>query len=318
MEPHATHWVDRLDPIAIHIHGNFGVRYYGLAYLLAFAAGYLMLRLFHRAGRSPLDAKMMGSTVFVLTLGVMIGGRLGYMILYSWPEFIRNPLIVFKIWEGGMSSHGGFIGVAIALWWVSRKCRIRFLLLSDLLCPIAPLGLLLGRIANYINGELWGRVSDVPWAVIFPHSAPPGTPIGLIAPRHPSQLYEAFLEGALLLAYSQWRFWRTGASRTPGRLSGEFLILYAVVRVIGEQFREPDASLILGMSRGIFYSLFMVLVGLTLVVWSSRGSAEKRNGNTASSPSTKPAKANPTTSSWPVRKQETESVGMPAIKAVIK
>lgn len=118
------------------------------------------------------------------------------------------------------------------MYWVFIKQRISFLALADLLCPIAPIGLCLGRVANFINGELWGRVSHVPWAVIFPRSAAPGTPVDLIAPRHPSQLYEALLEGALLLAYSQWRFWRTGAARSPGRLSGEFLILYAVVRVV--------------------------------------------------------------------------------------
>ena len=172
-----------------------------------------------------------------------------------------------------MSSHGGFIGVIVALWWVSRKSSVRFLVLSDLLCTIAPIGLLLGRVANFINGELWGRVSYVPWAVIFPQSAEPGTPVALIAPRHPSQLYEAVLEGAFLLAYSQWRFRRTKAACTPGRLSGEFLLLYAVVRIIGEQFREPDAGLILGMSRGVFYSLFVLVLGALLVARSHRTSA---------------------------------------------
>ena len=275
METNTLHWVHNMDPIAIHIFGDFGIRYYGLAYLLAFVAGYFMLRQFHRAGRSLLDARAADNAVFALILGVMIGARLGYMILYAWPELLHRPMSLFRVWEGGMSSHGGFIGVAFALWWLSRKQRISFLSLGDLLCPIAPIGLLLGRIANFINGELWGRVSHVSWAVVFAQSAAPGTPIEMIAPRHPSQLYEAFLEGALLLAYSQWRFWRTGASRNPGRLSGEFLILYAVVRVIGEQFREPDAGLILGMSRGVFYSLFMVAVGATLVVLSHRKPSER-------------------------------------------
>jgi len=273
LEPHGTHWVDNLDPVAIHLHGDFGIRYYGIAYLLAFVISYLMLRLFYKAGRSPLDPGKLESALTALVLGVMIGGRLGYEILYDWPGLIHNPLVVFKIWEGGMASHGGFIGVAVALWWISRKYKIPFLTLGDLLCPIVPLGLFLGRLANFINGELWGHVSHVAWAVIFPKSAPPGTPMALIAPRHPSQLYEAFLEGIVLLIYSQWRFWRTGAIQTPGRLSGEFLVLYALVRILGEQFREPDASLILGLSRGIFYSLFMIFIGVAIVIWSRHRTA---------------------------------------------
>jgi phosphatidylglycerol:prolipoprotein diacylglycerol transferase len=136
--------------------------------------------------------------------------------------------------------------------------------------PTVPPGLFLGRVANFINGELWGKPSEVPWAVIFPQSAPPGTPLALIPPRHPSQLYEAFLEGIVLLIYTQWRFRRTAALATPGRLSGEFLVLYALVRILGEQFREPDASPILGLSRGIFYSLFMIAIGLGAIVYSGR------------------------------------------------
>ena len=128
-----------------------------------------------------------------------------------------------------------------------------------------PVGLLLGRLANFINGELWGKVSSLPWAVIFPLSEPDGTPMPYIAPRHPSQIYEALLEGALLLAYMQWRLWKTRALERPGRLSGEFLLLYAISRIVGEQFREPDATLIFGMSRGVFYSLFIVAGGLFLI-----------------------------------------------------
>lgn len=154
------------------------------------------------------------------------------------------------------------------MWWFARRHGIRFLHLADLIVTVAPLGLMLGRIANFINGELWGKISTVPWAVIFPDSAPYGTPIEAIPPRHPSQLYEAALEGALLLAFMQWRFWRTSAIRQPGRLAGEFLIAYAVARMIGEIFREPDAGIspILGLSRGTFYSLFLIAAGLFLVL----------------------------------------------------
>jgi phosphatidylglycerol:prolipoprotein diacylglycerol transferase len=150
--------------------------------------------------------------------------------------------------------------------WFARSQRIRLPHLSDLVASTAPAGLLFGRIANFINGELWGKKTDVPWAVIFPRSEAPGTPIEFIAPRHPSQLYEAALEGALLLIFMQLRFWRTDVVRTrPGRLSGEFLMAYAAARIIGEIFREPDASLIFGLSRGTFYSLFLLAIGA--LIW---------------------------------------------------
>ena len=172
-----------------------------------------------------------------------------------------------------MASHGGMLGVAVALVWFSRSMKIRFPHLADLITSVAPAGLLFGRIANFINGELWGKVTDVPWAVIFPHSADPGTPLDQIAPRHPSQLYEAALEGALLLAFMQWRFWRSDVvQKKPGRLTGEFLIAYAAVRIIGEFFREPDidVSRPFGLSRGTFYSLFLIAGSLVLILRPSR------------------------------------------------
>lgn len=266
MSSNTTHyWVNNIDPVLVHIYGDFGIRYYGLAYILAFVASAYMLKLFHYVGKSQLDSKAVHSSMFALILGVMIGGRLGYMIFYDWNDFILNPLVLFKIWQGGMSSHGGFIGVAVALLWISRQQHTSFLRLSDLLGPIVPIGLFLGRIANFVNGELWGKVSLVSWAVIFPKSAAIGVSVDSIAPRHPSQLYEAALEGLVLFICIQLRFWCSSAQKTPGRLSSEFLVLYGILRIIGEQFREPDAALILGMSRGTFYSLFIILVGLFLV-----------------------------------------------------
>jgi len=267
MENHAQYWVNQLDPVMIHIYGNFGIRYYGLAYLLAFVIGILLLRWYYRAGKSPLDPQQIESAIFALILGVMLGGRLGDVILYDGADFLLDPWMVFRVWDGGMASHGGFVGVALALVWISHKFKLSFLRLSDLLCTIVPPGLLLGRFANFINGELWGKVTTVSWAVIFPRSAPPNTPFALIAPRHPSQLYEAALEGVVLLVYTQWRLWRTDAQKTPGRLSGEFLALYAVVRIVGEQFREPDAGLIFGLSRGIFFSLFLLLAGILVLIY---------------------------------------------------
>ena len=275
MQHSAHYWVNRLDPVMIHIYGDFGIRYYGMAYLLAFVAGYLLLRWYHRTGKSPLNPPRIETAMFALILGVMLGGRLGYVVLYAWPEFIHDPWMLFRIWDGGMASHGGFIGVALALAWLSLKFKQPVLLLGDLLSSIVPAGLFLGRIANFINGELWGKVTAVPWAVIFPKSALPGTPLALVTPRHPSQLYEALLEGALLLAYTQWRLWRTDALKTPGRLSGEFLVLYAIVRIIGEQFREPDAGLIFGMSRGIFFSIFLLITGGLVIFYASYRSPKK-------------------------------------------
>jgi phosphatidylglycerol:prolipoprotein diacylglycerol transferase len=192
-------------------------------------------------------------------------------LLYAPADLLAHPVLLFKVWEGGMASHGGFAGVAVALAWFARRHHISFFHLSDLVASVTALGLLLGRIANFINGELWGQVSTVSWAVIFPASERPGTPFDLIAPRHPSQLYAAALEGAVLLAYAQWRLWCTPVLRNhPGRLAGEFLIGYAVMRTVTEIFREPDASLILGLSRGTFFSFFILLGGLAFYLRPSR------------------------------------------------
>jgi hypothetical protein len=167
-----------------------------------------------------------------------------------------------------------FVGVGVAIAWFARSQKIPFLHLADLIASTAAAGLLFGRVANFINGELWGKITDMPWAVIFPHSAGPATPLHLILPRHPSQLYAAALEGALLLAIMQWRFWRSDITRTkPGHLAGEFWLVYAVVRIIGENFREPDAGLIMGLNRGAFYSFFLVAGGLVFIGLSRRKAA---------------------------------------------
>jgi phosphatidylglycerol:prolipoprotein diacylglycerol transferase len=261
-------WVDRLDPFLIRFSGNFGIRYYGIAYVLGFLAAAWLLGLYARAGRSLLPSAKVADFMVAAVLGVVLGGRIGHYLLYDgWRTFGSDPLAILRVWDGGMSSHGGFIGVVIAVAWFARGEGIPFLHLCDLVASTAPAGLFFGRIANFINGELWGRVTSVPWAVIFPRSAEEGTPVALILPRHPSQLYEAALEGLLLLALVQARFWLSGVVRDrPGRLAGEFLVAYAIVRVAGEAFREPDASLILGLSRGTFYSLFMVAFGLYLAL----------------------------------------------------
>ena len=306
MEP----WIHNLDPVALHLHGDFGIRWYGLAYACAFVLGGWLLRQYHLRGRSSLDEAGQSTVLLAVMIGVLVGGRLGYILLYE-PELLRHPASLFAIWRGGMSSHGGFIGVVLACLWASRRLKMDRFHFGDVIATLAPPGFLFGRLANFVNGELWGRIADVPWAMKFPAELAtwpasrlerlwdalaaegvrfaPGTAdwtqdlvhriqagdeplrqmIGsLLPPRHPSQLYAAGLEGLALLAWTQWRFWRTNALATPGRLAGEYLILYAAVRVLDEQFREPDAALILGMTRGIFYSLFLVAGGLLLIAHS--------------------------------------------------
>ncbi len=263
-----AYYVHNIDPVIFHIWGDFGLRYYGLAYALGFVIAILIMRRLHNKGLLSLNPEQQSTTLFVLILGVLLGGRLGHMLLYDLNSFLDNPLTFFEFWRGGMASHGGFIGVLVACWWLARKYRLGFFHLSDFLAAMTPAGLMLGRIANFINGELWGKPTDVPWAVIFPQSAPFGTPISMIAPRHPSQLYEAALEGLVILLYTQWRLWKTDALKTPGRLCGEFLVLYAILRIVGEQFREPDGALILGMNPGIFYSLFIAVLGIVYIAFS--------------------------------------------------
>ena len=285
MTPTEAYWIHDLSPFLLRFPENplgiEGIRYYGLAYLLGFLAAWYMLRVYHRAGRIPLNAEQRSTLMTAVVIGVLVGGRLGYMLLYDLPLFLENPLTLLRVDQGGMASHGGFVGVILALIWFARSQNYRFFLLGDALATVAPIGLLLGRIANFINGELWGRVTDFRYAVIFPHSpAAYDAASGTYGPqaRHASQLYQAALEGAFLLAYTQWRFW---CCRTPvGQLGGEFLIGYGVVRIIGEIFREPDASLVFNLSRGQFYSLFMIALG-ALVIYLARRSDRRANPDPA-------------------------------------
>lgn len=265
----SSHWVHDLSPFLIQFTDTIGIRYYGLAYVLGFVGAAWLLSRYARAGRSDLPAAKIGDLMFALILGVFFGGRIGYFILYQPETVLADPLQLIRVWEGGMASHGGFVGVMLALAWFGRTNHLGFFHLGDLVASVAPLGLLLGRLANFINGELWGRVSEVSWAVIFPLSAAPGTPVELIPARHPSQLYQAALEGGLLFAYLQIRLWRSDhLRRLPGRIAGEFLVGYAVLRAIGEHFREPDAGLLFGLSRGTFYSLFLIIAGIIVMAYS--------------------------------------------------
>lgn len=253
-------WQHTPQPFLIRFGEDFGIRYYGLAYLLGFAAAVWLLHRYRRAGRSPLDSSAIWDLITYLVAGVLVGGRLGYFLLYQPGSLVSDPLALFRVWEGGMASHGGFVGVILVLLLFARSRRLAFFRVSDLVVTTVPLGLGLGRLANFMNGELWGRATTVPWAVTFANSG------GGTIPRHPSQLYEALLEGFLLFALLQWRMWsKTSALRVPGRLSGEFLVAYAAARIVCELFREPDAGLILGVSRGIFYSVFLGIAGVAVL-----------------------------------------------------
>lgn len=269
MQP--THWVHDLSPFLIRFSENVGIRYYGLAYVLGFVAAGWLMHLYARRGRSRIGGESVADVMTYLVIGVLVGGRVGYFVLYQTEWLLRDPLAFFRVWEGGMASHGGFVGVLVALWWWSRRRQLPVLHVTDIVVSTAPLGLFFGRVANFINGELWGKVTDFKYAVIFPQSAKPGTPLLLIEPRHASQLYAAVLEGLVLLALMQWRFWRSDiVRRQPGRLSGEFLIAYALLRIVGEQFREPDASLLYGLSRGTFYSIFLIVAGAGVILLTRR------------------------------------------------
>jgi phosphatidylglycerol---prolipoprotein diacylglyceryl transferase len=264
------YWVHDLSPFLIQFPesplGLDGIRYYGLAYLLSFLAAWLLLRSYNLRGKFKVNADERASMMTAIILGVLVGGRMGYMFLYDLEAWMNNPLLFLRVDQGGMSSHGGFIGVFLALIWFARQYNCRLLELGDVVCTLAPIGLGLGRVANFINGELWGRVTTVPWAVIFPDSPARFNALSTLYgpdPRHPSQLYQAGLEGLLLLLYIQWRFWFKRPAM--GQLAGEFLIGYGLLRIAGEFFRAPDAALILGMSRGQFYSSFMIVVGAGLI-----------------------------------------------------
>ncbi len=262
-----SHWVHNLSPFAIHFWGEVGIRWYGLAYLAGILGGYWMLVRWHRQGRNPLEPSRIQDFALSAGLGMIIGGRLGYCLIYGREHWLHNPLYVFKLWEGGMASHGGIIGLLVGSWLYSRKHGVPLFLLTDMVCAVAPLGVLFGRVANFVNGELWGKPGEVPWAVIFPQ-----TRDGI--PRHPSQLYEAFLEGLLLLIIILPIHAR---HRKPGLTTGVLLALYAVMRFIGEFWREPDEGMtpFFGwMNMGQALSLPVFAIGAGIALWAARRPAQ--------------------------------------------
>ena len=241
-----------IDPIMFQI-GPVAFRWYGLMYSMAFIIGWPLVTRRAKKFYPQVSPEMMNDLLVWIILGVVLGGRFGYMIFYQSAYYMSNPMSAFRVWEGGMSFHGGLLGVLIAGYWFGKRRGITFLDLSDLITPIVPLGLFLGRIGNFINGELWGRVSDVPWAMVFPGA-------GSLA-RHPSQLYEAALEGILLFAIL---WWQSRKKHPPGYILGLFALFYAFFRFMVEFVREPDAHLGLlsmGLSMGQWLCLPMALIG---------------------------------------------------------
>jgi phosphatidylglycerol:prolipoprotein diacylglycerol transferase len=254
------------DPIAISL-GPIAIRWYALAYIGGIVLGWLYARALLKnekfwGGPAPISLTQMDDFILWVTLGIIVGGRTGYVLFYNLPFFIEHPAEIFELWKGGMSFHGGFMGCVVAVMWFARRNGISILSLGDITTAVGPIGLFLGRIANFINSELWGRAADpdLPWAMIFPNGGP--------LPRHPSQLYEAGMEGILLFTIL-WLMIRSGALKRPGLILGSFVTLYAVARITGEHFREPDPQLGFlwgGLTMGMLLSLPMVIAGIILIV----------------------------------------------------
>ena len=240
--------------------GAFGIRWYALAYLVGLLGGWLLLRREAKDPGSPLTIETVDALLNYVLFGIIIGGRLGYIIFYNSAYYLAHPSAILRIWEGGMAFHGALLGIAIALLVMARHHQLRFFSLTDRVCCVVPIGLFFGRLSNFINGELYGRVTTVPWAMIFPNSDG--------QPRHPSQLYEAGLEG-LLLGVVMLILWRRGWLRQDGRLTGVLLAGYGLARSLIEFVREPDAQLgfIVGnFSMGQILSVPMIIFGLYLIM----------------------------------------------------
>lgn len=254
----------RIDPIALQI-GPLAVHWYGLMYLVGFALVWLLGRWRIRQGKSDLSVRDLEDLIFYCVVGVVVGGRLGYVLFYKPGDYLAHPLEIFYLWQGGMSFHGGLIGVVLVLLWFARKRHKTLLEIGDFVAPLIPLGLAAGRLGNFINGELWGRPTDLPWGMVFPQT-------GDGIPRHPSQLYEMGLEGFALFALV---WWFARKPRPTGQISAVFLMGYGVFRFLVEFTRQPDDFLGLltaGLSMGQLLSLPMVAIGAIIFAASARKS----------------------------------------------
>jgi phosphatidylglycerol:prolipoprotein diacylglycerol transferase len=256
------------DPVLISV-GPFAIRWYALSYIAGILLGWLYARWIIRnerlwGGPAPLTVGDFDDFVLWVTLGIILGGRTGYVLFYNLPFFAEHPLHIFELWNGGMSFHGGFLGCVAAVLLFAWHRRVPILSLGDITCAVGPIGLFLGRLANFVNGELWGRPTDVPWAMVFPHGGP--------LPRHPSQLYEATLEGLVLLAILAILV-RAGALRRPGLIIGAFAIGYGLARSFCELFREPDVQLGFlwgGLTMGQILSIPLILAGVGFIAMAMR------------------------------------------------
>jgi phosphatidylglycerol:prolipoprotein diacylglycerol transferase len=248
-----------IDPVAISF-GPIAIRWYALAYVVSLVLGWWLARKLCRyeclwGRKPPLDDAGADDFLLYMAAGIVIGGRLGYVLFYNPAYYAANPLEALMVWQGGMSFHGGLLGCILALWWLARKYQRSVFEMFDLAAAVTPIGLFFGRIANFVNGELWGRASDVPWAMVFPNAGD--------EPRHPSQLYQAALEGALLFTVLMIAV-KAGGFKKPGLVSGLFLVGYGILRTVGEHFREPDAHigfLAGGLTMGMLLSVPMIALG---------------------------------------------------------
>ncbi len=255
---HDGYWVfSQIDPVAFSL-GPLSVRWYGLMYLFGFAFAMWLAGRRADAPNSGWTRNEVSDLLFYGFLGVILGGRIGYVLFYNFDLFLADPTYLFKIWTGGMSFHGGLIGVITAMIWFAHKTKRHFFTVADFVAPLIPFGLGVGRIGNFMNGELWGRVTDVPWAIIFPEAGP--------EPRHPSQLYQFALEGVVLFIILNL-FWRKNPPR--GAISGMFLLFYGLFRFLVEFVRQPDSQLGLyfqEISMGQILSTPMIIIG-ALMIW---------------------------------------------------
>lgn len=287
-----------LSPFIFEINHGVGLRWYGMAYVMAFVCGFYLYRWLAQKGYTEMPVEKVGDFItWGALFGVLLGGRLGYALFYDLTAVLENPVRVLKVWEGGMASHGGMIGLILFTFYFAKRYGLSWTSIGDSLCVVAPIGLFFGRIANFINGELYGRVTKVEWAVRFPKELYEqadlaekaqeqlGMPLErivestgsdprvhdvlskLLSPRHPSQIYEALLEGVLL--FSILWFLRTKTRQPRGVLTGVFFICYALLRILGEMFREPEL-VDYGITRGQFLSLFFILIGIAFVLYGMK------------------------------------------------
>ena len=253
-----------ISPVMMHI-GFIDIRWYSLAYLFGIVAAWFLILKNIKKYKIDLTKPQIDDFIFNITLGIILGGRIFYVLFYNFEMFLSSPLEIFALWHGGMSFHGGLFGAILGIWYSAKKFKCPFLLLSDLAALYTPIGLFLGRLANFINDELWGRVADVPWAVKFPS--------GGYLPRHPSQIYEAVLEGLVLLIVLNLLWRHDWVRKRHGLISGAFLTGYAIFRIFIENFREPDAQLGFIFSQitmGQILSLPILLAGIFIILRANK------------------------------------------------